>query len=119
VHIYLSQRKSTNRMKSNFYILLILLLSFSFANAQETTSTVVEELTNIENNVENSDSEFSNEILNSENTETTVNKNEEESNNTNDVIVKSSSDIRIYLNKERNVENIDLIFPKVYKKEVV
>ena len=106
-------------MKTNFYILLILLLSFSFANAQETTSAVVEELTIIENNVENSDSEISNEVLNSENTETIVNKNKEESNETNEVIVKSSSDIRIYLNKERNVQNINLIFPKVYKKQVV
>ena len=106
-------------MKTNFYILLILLLSFSFANAQETTITVVEELTIIENNVENSNSEISNEVLNSENTETIVNKNKEESNETNEVIVKSSSDIRIYLNKVRNVQNINLLFPKVYKKQVV
>lgn len=106
-------------MKTNFYILLILLLSFSFANAQETTITVVEELTIIETNVENSDSEISSEISNSEKTETTVNKNKDESNETNEVIVKSSSDIRIYLNKVRNVQNINLLFPKVYKKQVV
>ena len=67
-------------MKTNFYILLLLLLSFSFANAQETTITVVEELTIIETNVENSDSEISSEISNSEKTETTVNKNKDESN---------------------------------------
>jgi len=106
-------------MKTNFYILLILLLSFSFANAQETTITVVEELTIIETNVENSDYEISSEISNSEKTETTVNKNKDESNETNEVIVKSSSDIRIYLNKVRNVQNINLLFPKVYKKQVV
>jgi hypothetical protein len=105
-------------MKTNFYIFLILIFSFSFANAQETTSIVVEELTIIENNVENSDSEISHKVLNSQNTETTVNINKEESNKTNEVIVKSSSDIRIYLNKVRNVQNINLMFPKVYKKQV-
>jgi hypothetical protein len=105
-------------MKTNFYIFLILIFSFSFANAQETTSNVVEELTIIENNVENSDSEISHKVLNSQNTETTVNINKEESNKTNEVIVKSSSDIRIYLNKVRNVQNINLMFPKVYKKQV-
>ena len=105
-------------MKTNFYIFLILIFSLSFANAQETTSIVVEELTIIENNVENSDSEISNKVLNSQNTETTINVNKEESNETNEVIVKSSSDIRIYLNKVRNVQNINLMFPKVYKKQV-
>jgi len=105
-------------MKTNFYIFLVLIFSFSFANAQETTSIVVEELTIIENNVENSDSEISNKVLNSQNTETTINVNKEESNETNEVIVKSSSDIRIYLNKVRNVQNINLMFPKVYKKQV-
>ena len=105
-------------MKTNFYIFLILLLSFSFANAQETTSTVVEELTIIENNVENSDSEISNKVLDSQNTETTVNDKKEASDEGNEIIVRSSSDIRIYLNKVRNVQNINLMFPKVYKKQV-
>ena len=103
-------------MKTNFYIFLILILSFSFANAQESTLNVVEELSIIENNVENSDLELSKEVSNSQNTETTVNNKKEES--TNEVIVKSSSDIRIYFNKVRNVENINLLFPKVYKKQV-
>ena len=105
-------------MKTIFYIFLILIFSLSFANAQETTSIVVEELTIIENNVENSDSEISNKVLNSQNTETTINVNKEESNETNEVIVKSSSDIRIYLNRVRNVDNLNLLFPKMYKEKV-
>ena len=96
-------------MKTRFYILLILLLSFSLAHAQK-NSTEIKVVTVNELNVNPvSKFSFSNEI----HTELFTVK---ELNASNEVIARSSSDIRIYLNKERNIENIKLLFPKIYKK---
>jgi len=104
-------------MKTNFYILLILLFSFSVANAQEKATEVktvnVSELT-VKNSVSENTSEVSNKV---ETTQSTTIENNQ-SNNTNEVIAKSSSDIRLYLNRERNVQNISLLFPKIYKETV-
>lgn len=103
-------------MKTNFYIFLILLLSFSVANAQERI-TEVKVATVIELNVENNVSEINKEVSNTKDIQTTVEENKD-SNTTNKVIVRSSSDIRIYLNRVRNVDNINLLFPKIYKEKV-
>lgn len=92
-------------MKSN-YILLILLLSFSFVSAQDNT-----EAKKIESNVTVSQNheEVSISVSDSE----TVSTNKEEG--TTEATIARNSDIRIYLNLVRNVENIDLLFPKINK----
>jgi hypothetical protein len=96
-------------MKTRFYILLILLLSFSLVNAQK-DSTKVKAVSVNELNV-NPVSKFNLSI-------STELINVKELNTTNEVIARSSSDIRIYLNKERNVQNIKLLFPKIYKEKM-
>jgi len=109
VVIYLNHQNDPNQMKTRFYILLILLLSFSVANAQKDSTEVkavsVNEL-NV-NPVSKINFSISTELINVK-----------ELNTTNEVIARSSSDIRIYLNKERNVHNIKLLFPKIYKEKM-
>ena len=95
-------------MKLNFYILLILLFSFSVANAQESSIEII-------NNVNISISEITTEVSTTQTNETTVNENKEL--NTNEVIARDS-DIRIYLNQKRNVQNINLLFPEFNKDQV-
>jgi hypothetical protein len=106
--IYLNQQNNTSQMKTNFYIFLILLLSFSVANAQEKTTAVKVEAVN-ELHVTNIVLKTSQDLI------TPTAKENSESN---EVIAKAASDIRIYLNRERNLENIDLLFPKIYKEEM-
>ena len=96
-------------MKINFYILLIL-LSFSTAEAQS-TSEVVKVETNDTVSVSNNDN---NVIVNVEKSNVEVNENE--------VLLidasqfkKSIARSRIFLNRERKVENIKLVFPKMNK----
>ena len=92
-------------MKTNFYILLILLLSLSVANAQE-SSTEVKVITV---------NEITEEVSTTENNEITINENEE----TNNVeVIARNSDIKIYLNQIRKVQNINLLFPKFNKNKV-
>lgn len=93
-------------MKTNFYIFLILLLSFSVANAQESSTAVI-------NNV--NVSVITKAVSTTQNNETTVN--EIKKVNSNEVIARDS-DIRIYLNQIRNVQNINLLFPKFNKDQV-
>ncbi|WP_339917563.1 hypothetical protein [Yeosuana marina] len=102
-------------MKTNIYILLILLLSFSVANAQENT-TAVKAVTVNELNVNTfvlKTAPIVSTIQNSASVD--VNENTK---STTQVIARSASDIRIFLNRERNLENIDLLFPKIYKEEM-
>ena len=101
-------------MKTNFYILLILLLSFSVTNAQE-SSTEVKVITVNEINVNNPVSEITDEVSTTENNESTINENEDS--NTVEVIARNS-DIKIYLNQIRKVQNINLLFPKFNKNKV-
>jgi len=101
-------------MKTNLYILLILLLSFSVANAQK-SSTEVKVITVNEINVNNPVSEITEEVSTTENNETTINENEDS--NTVEVIARNS-DIKIYLNQIRKVQNINLLFPKFNKNKV-
>ncbi|WP_100616111.1 hypothetical protein [Confluentibacter citreus] len=93
-------------MKTN-YILLILLLSFSFASAQDNLeakkieSTVIVSQNNDEVSLNVNDSETVSTIKDDVTTEATL--------------VRTDSDIKVYLNRIRNVENIDLLFPKINK----
>ena len=90
-------------MKTNFYILIVFLLTVSLGNAQSTDKVenieVVKTVT-----VENNDN-ITNEkdILLIDATELK------------ESIARSSSDIRIYLNRKRKVGNISLVFPKINK----
>lgn len=101
-------------MKTNSYILLILLLSFSFASAQDNVVKV-----EIENTVSVSDN---NENITVGNTSVEiVNKKETTNAKTTEVketVAKSYSDIRVYLNRTRKVENIKWLFPKINKAKV-
>jgi len=88
------------------YILLILLLTFSFASAQENV-----EAKKIDSTV----------MVSQNNEEVTLNvtTNETVSTIKEDVTIEATiartSDIKIYLNQLRNAENIDLLFPKLNK----
>lgn len=86
-------------MKTNFYILIIALLSFSAITAQ--TETKVK---NVETKITVSEEKETKVIL--------------EEVKINEVIARSSSDIRIYLNRERKVDNIKLVFPKINKRKL-
>ncbi len=105
-------------MKSSFYIFLILVLSFSAANAQERKPelNVATEIAK-ESNESNTASEMNKEVSKVTKQETIV-KDSLDANTPNDGIARSSSDIRIYLNRVRNVDNLDLLFPKIYKEKV-
>jgi hypothetical protein len=86
-------------MKTNFYILFILLLSFSAIGAQNEVKT-----DNVETNVTVSETKEATVIIDTVKIE--------------EAIARSNSDIRIYLNRERKVENIKLLFPKLNKRKV-
>ena len=85
-----------------FYLLLILLLSFSFANAQSTEIKKVQSTIVAADNNNNKEVSTENTII----LEPSIIK---------EAIARSSSDIRIYLNRERKVQNIKLLFPKINK----
>lgn len=102
-------------MKTNIYILLILLLSFSIANAQEKTASAKAATVN-ELNVNTLVLKAAPIVSAIQNTDS-ANLNED-TKSTTQVIARSASDIRIFLNRERNLENIDLLFPKIYKEEM-
>lgn len=99
-------------MKTNFYILLIFLLAFTFGNAQSTTEVVNNEINNTVSVSED------NKQVTVETTTNTVNENEVMLINASEVkesVARSSSDIRIYFNRLRNVDNLNLLFPKMNK----
>ncbi|MBP0903894.1 hypothetical protein ACFSKN_05465 [Mariniflexile gromovii] len=98
-------------MKTNFYILIIFLLAFSFGNAQNTTETV-----NVEINNTVSVSEDSKQVT-VENATTTTSENEAILIDASDLkeSIARSSDIRLYFNRLRNVDNLNLLFPKINK----
>ena len=98
-------------MKTNYYILLILLLSFSFGNAQS-TSEVVETKTINTISVSNDD----NVIITTE--ANSVKENDSlliDAKKLQESISRSSSDIRIYLNRKRKAGNISFVFPRINK----
>jgi hypothetical protein len=98
-------------MKTNFYILLILLLSFSLGNAQSTSEVVA-----LETNKTVSFS-MEDEIATIMVDINTVNEDSLliDVSEFNETIARSSSDIRIYLNRKRKVSNINLVFKEINK----
>jgi len=99
-------------MKTNIYILLILLLSVSFVNAQDNTEKVVIKTNKTISLSEVQETVTVNAILND------INENEVlflDASEVKEVIARGNSDIKIYLNRLRNVENISIIFPKLNK----
>lgn len=85
-------------MKTNFYILLILLLSFSAIGAQNEVKA-----DNVETKVTVSEAKEATVIIDTVKIKETIAK---------------SSDIRIFLNRERKVDNIKLVFPKINKRRL-
>ncbi|ALJ04384.1 hypothetical protein APS56_04175 [Pseudalgibacter alginicilyticus] len=89
------------------YTLLILLLTVTFANAQS-------------NDV--SAEALKNNTVTVSKTNEDVNEKENEAllidaNKVKESVARSASDIRIYLNIERNVDNISLLFPNINKQK--
>ena len=101
-------------MKTNYYILFILLLSFSFANAHSTEPVVKEDSTT---SVSVSEDNIKVVVLDTVSTDKVIENNDLilDADKLKETIAKSSSDIRIYLNRLRNVDNIKLVFPKMNK----
>ena len=102
-----------DRMKTNFYILLILLFSFSIGNAQsvEVSSELkISEPISVSINDENVTSVDAEIYTVKENDYLLI-----DANKLKETIARSSSDIRIYLNRERKVGNISFVFPKINK----
>jgi hypothetical protein len=98
-------------MKTNFYILLVLLFSFSLGNAQSTSEVVENETMNV---ISISDID----VTLTTTIENTVIENDSLLINVNDLketIARSSSDIRIYLNRQRKVGTIGLVFQNINK----
>ena len=92
-------------MKTNFYILIIFLLAFSFGNAQSSIEVVKVETTNafsVSNN--NKEVTIENTIL-------------IDASEVKESIARSNSDIKLYFNRLRNVDNLNLLFPKINKAE--
>ncbi|ULC58696.1 hypothetical protein MBM09_12325 [Flaviramulus sp. BrNp1-15] len=98
-------------MKTNFYILLIFLISFSLGNAQEVAPEIeISEVVSVsidDKNIPNVDAEI---YTNKENDSLLI-----DANKLKETIARSSSDIRIYLNRERKAGNISFVFPKINK----
>lgn len=84
-------------MKPTYYILLILLLTFSFGNAQSEVVNTEVELTNVVSVETKKESK----LIDTSELKATISR--------------TNSDIRIYLNRERKVDNIKLLFPKINK----
>ncbi|TXE07067.1 hypothetical protein FUA26_12645 [Seonamhaeicola algicola] len=93
-------------MNTKFYIFLVLVLGFSFANAQSTDKTSVETVKTVVVSKETK------EVVNKATSTENVLISEEALKET---IAATASDIRTYFNRERNVDNIKLLFPKLNK----
>lgn len=96
-------------MKTIFYTIVVFLLSASYANAQE-LSTSIKVVSVNELHVNNTIS-----LTTQAPVKLAVKVNTK---STSKVIARGASDIRILLNRDRNLENINLMFPKIYKEEV-
>ncbi|MBJ6369740.1 hypothetical protein [Snuella sedimenti] len=99
-------------MRTNYFILIVLLFSFSFVNAQTNTvdadaDKLVVVSKEVKEKAQVSDSSNLSEKI-EDSLIIDINAAKEE-------IAKSTSDIRTYFNRLRNVDNIKLIFPKINK----
>ena len=93
----MNHQRNPNLMKTRFYILIVLLLSFTLGNAQSETPIVKEEVKTIV-----SQAETKNEAVIIDSLDLKE-------------VIARTSDIRSFLNRERKVENIKLVFPKINK----
>ncbi|MFV0564330.1 MAG: hypothetical protein ACK5NB_00710 [Flavobacteriaceae bacterium] len=95
-------------MKPKFYITLFFLISFSFAKAQNTNVFL-----KVENNKISSVSVLETQPVK-------VFKNVQGQLTNNEVFGNSASvsfsDLRLYLNRERKIDNLSVLFPKAYKE---
>ena len=103
-------------MKTNYYILLILLLSFSLGNAQSDEAILV---SSINDTISVSETN-NNDTVVVETISTVETKKQDliiiiDTDKVNESLARSSSDIRIYLNRLKNVDNLNLLFPKMNK----
>jgi len=99
-------------MKTNFYILLILLLGFSIGNAQSTPLVVeVESNKMISTSNEGEIASVFTEVNIVEDVDSLLIA----PSKVNETIARSSSDIRVYLNRKRKVSNINLVFTGINK----
>ncbi|TYA65964.1 hypothetical protein [Seonamhaeicola marinus] len=99
-------------MKTRFYILLVLVLSFSFANAQDSKVEVkVETEKTVTISEDNDTTVVAKDTLKNTKEEVLLISEEE----LRASIAGTASDIRTYFNRERNVDNIKLLFPKMNK----
>ena len=98
-------------MNKRIYILLVLVLSFAFSNAQSTAAEVTVETTKTVSVSEDNDTVVANDTLNTAKEEVLLISEEE----LRATIARTASDIRTFFNKERNVDNIKLLFPKMNK----
>lgn len=103
-------------MKTNFYILLTLLFTFSISNAQSTVSTIEVESNNVISVSKTNDDV----VAITSNTLNEVNKKEDiliDASQVRESIARTNSDIRIYFNRlrDKKVDNIKILFPKINK----
>ncbi|WP_308991250.1 hypothetical protein QLS71_001765 [Mariniflexile litorale] len=99
-------------MKINFCILLTFLLAFAFGNTQSTTEDVKVKTNNTVSVSKN------NKQVDVKNTVSSVDENVAiliDASQVKESIVRSNSDIRLYLNFLRNVDNLNVLFPKMNK----
>ncbi len=87
-------------MKTNLYILIVFLLTVTLGNAQDAEKVATLETAKTVT-VENNDT-VNNDLL-------------IDAAELKEAVARSSSDIRIYLNRQRKVGNITLVFPKINK----
>ena len=89
-------------MKSNFLLLIVVMLTFSIGNAQSTELNRAVKSSKTISVVGENDNQIKESLLiDASKLKTTISR--------------SSSDIRIYLNRKRNVGNISLVFPTINK----
>lgn len=100
-------------MKINFYLLLVLLLTFSFGNAQSEKSSI-ETSKMISVSQMNEDTSSPVDAISVENEKENLLI---DAANLKETIARTNSDIRIYLNRvnEKKVDNIKLLFPQINK----
>ncbi len=107
-----SNSKSVRYMKANIYIVLILICSFSFSNAQSNTKEVevenVKDFSIIGGTIITMDDLF---VTDAETKTLDKETLKEDKNATN--VARNVSDIRIYLNRVRKVHHLKLLFPKI------
>jgi hypothetical protein len=95
------------QMKPTFYIVLTFMLAFSFGNAQSSTEPVN---AHANTTVTVSESHKQQTVETTTNAVILIDASEVK-----ETIARSTSDIKLYFNRLRNVDNLDLLFPKINK----